>query len=44
MKGDSPKMLAPAATFPQTKRALSRDREIPKKDDLVKYNYAVAGQ
>ncbi|KAK6066877.1 inositol polyphosphate kinase [Seiridium cupressi] len=44
MNGDStPRLLAAAATFPQTKRALSGDREMPKRSELVDYNYAVAG-
>lgn len=45
MHGETaPKLLAAAATFPQTKRALSGDREMPKRSELVDYNYAVAGQ
>jgi hypothetical protein len=44
MIGDVNRMLIPAATFPPAKRALSRDREMPKRSELVDYNYAVAGQ
>ncbi|ETS82323.1 hypothetical protein PFICI_04199 [Pestalotiopsis fici W106-1] len=44
MNGEpSPGLLATAATFPQMKRALSGDREMPKRSELVDYNYAVAG-
>jgi hypothetical protein len=46
MNGDRPagRLLATAATFPPAKRALSGDREMPKRSELVDYNYAVAGQ
>lgn len=45
MNGEpSPGLLATAATFPQMKRALSGDREMPKRSELIDYNYAVAGQ
>jgi hypothetical protein len=45
MNGDAALGLrAMAATFPPTKRALSGDREMPKRSELVDYNYAVAGQ
>lgn len=43
MAAEPHKMLAPAATFPSTKRAKSREREMPKRSELVDYNYAVAG-
>lgn len=44
MAGEPNRLLVTAATFPPTKRSLSRERELPKRSDLVEYNYAVAGQ
>jgi hypothetical protein len=47
----TPRPLAAAATFPQMaqtqnqkKRGVSGDREMPKRSELIDYNYAVAGQ
>ncbi|KAF3007291.1 hypothetical protein E8E14_002553 [Neopestalotiopsis sp. 37M] len=46
----TPRPLATAATFPQMaqtqnqkKRGVSGDREMPKRSELIDYNYAVAG-
>ncbi|KAH6658908.1 inositol polyphosphate kinase-domain-containing protein [Truncatella angustata] len=36
----APKLLSAAATFPQTKRALSGDRAMPKREELNDYKYA----